>query len=294
MIKLLTRFFNSTRVFSFVIFLAKVLPKEVMMVLARIFIWVLMRTGYQGIEAIQSNLSVIYGREFDKKEKKKLVKDVFMNQAHYLYDVFHSYSHPKKVLRKVHISDEDRAKAEAFIAAKEGAVIVGPHFGNFDICLIAIGLLGIEAQVLSIANPNAEYQMQNDIRQVDHLEVTPISVKSLIAANRRLKSGGIVVTGVDRPLPESEASYNFFGKPAKLPDGHVRLALKQDVPVFILYSKTNGNDYQLMISDPIKMEVKESKEASIHYNTEKILSLLEEIIQSDPKNWMMFYPVWNE
>ena len=286
--------FNSPKLLKFVIILAKYMPRNLILFLARIFVNILMHTSYDAIDAIKSNLKVIYGDEYDQKNEKKLVKQVFLNQSRYLYDVFHSYSNADKVLKKVKISENDRERAKVFHDKNQGAIIIGPHYGNFDICLIAIGLLGIKAQVLSIANPNADYQIQNDIRQVNNLDITPISVKSLISANRRLKNGGVVVTAVDRPIPDSEEKYQFFGKPAHLPDGHVRLALKHNVPIFILYSKYLGEDYQLMVSEPVFMDVLEDKEATIRLNTEKILGLLEEIIKKDPLNWMMFYSVWDE
>ena len=289
-----SKLFDSPKMFSFIIFLAKYLPKKVMIFLADLFIKALLRSSYPGLEAIESNLKVLLGRDLDEKEVKMLAKEILHNQAKYLYDVFHFYSKPDKILDKVYVSEEDRAKARTFIEEKRGAIIVGPHYGNFDLCLIAIGLLGIEGQVLSIANPNADYQIQNNIRQVENLDVTPITIKSLIAASRRLRSGGTVITGVDRPIPDGEQSYQFFNKPSKMPDGHVRLAIKNDVPIFILYSKNHGNGYQLMVSDSIYMEIKETKNESIRFNTEKILKMLEEIIEKDPLNWMMFYPVWDK
>ena len=288
----LNNFFNSPKLFKFVIILARVLPRPVILFLARIFINIMMLTSYSALDAIKANLKVILGDDYDEKNENKMVRTVFINQSRYLYDVFHSYSHPDRVLKKVFISEKDKEQAKAFQDKNQGAIIIGPHYGNFDICLIAIGLLGIKAQVLSIANPNADYQIQNDIRQVNNLDVTPISIKSLISASRRLKNGGVVVTAVDRPLPDGEEYYQFFGKPARLPDGHVRLALKHDVPIFILYSKFLGKDYQLMVSEPVFMEELESKEDTIRLNTEKILSLLEEIIKQDPLNWMMFFSVW--
>lgn len=288
------QFLNSPKLFKFVIFLAKYMPRKLILFLARIFVNILMLTSYTAIDAIKSNLRVIYGDEFDEKNENKLVKTVFINQSKYLYDVFHSYSNPEKVLQKVTISEKDKEQAKVFHDNNQGAIIIGPHFGNFDICLIAIGLLGIKAQVLSIANPNADYQIQNDIRQVENLDVTPISVKSLISANRRLKNGGVIVTAVDRPLPDAEDQFKFFGKPAHLPDGHVRLALKHNVPIFILYSDYLGKDYQLKVSEPVYMEIFEDKDETIRFNTEKILGMLEDIIRKDPLNWMMFYSVWDE
>ena len=75
----------------------------------------------------------------------------------------------------------------------------------------------------------------------------------------RLRSGGLVSTGVDRPDPTSAGEpLTFFGQPAYLPTGHVRLALQANAPIAVAMVRNNParpHAYVVDVEPPLELEM---------------------------------------
>ncbi|MEM5776749.1 MAG: hypothetical protein AAGU05_17215, partial [Anaerolineaceae bacterium] len=109
----------------------------------------------------------------------------------------------------------------------------------------------------------------------------------------RLRENGTVVTGVDRPCADSNFRPRFFGLPAALPVGHIRLALKFDLPVFAMGGcLLPDGHYQLWASDPIEMKRTGDKDQDVVLNAERVLQTIEEYIRKFHTQWNMTYAVW--
>ena len=150
--------------------------------------------------------------------------------------------------------------------------------------------------MLSYPDPLATYQWQNDLRQRKGVIVTPMSLKAFRQARKRLREGGSVLTGLDRPLENSaQEKYQprFFGHQTQLPVAYIRMALEARVPVFVFAAVyLPDGTYYLEGSPPIWMEPKDDLEDEILTNAHKVLQVAEEIIRKYPHQWAMFYPVW--
>ena len=125
------------------------------------------------------------------------------------------------------------------------------------------------------------------------IEAYPASLETVRMAVERLREGGTVVTGVDRPFADSNFRPRFFGRPAALPVGHIRLALKFDPPVFAMGGclKPDGH-YELWASEPIEMERTGDKDQDVVLNAERVLAKIEETIRRFRTQWNMTYAVW--
>jgi len=167
-------------------------------------------------------------------------------------------------------------------------VYAGCHLGSFDLVGQALGYNGWRAQVLSVPSPNGGYEWQNEIREDSGLEMTPVSLESLKRAARRLASGGSVVTGLDRPIPNAEAHPRFFGEPSPLPLLHIRLAMRAKVPVVVIAGPLHEDGtYRLQASEPIEMTEKDAVA-----NAGRVLAVAEEFITARPRQWAMPHAVW--
>jgi len=178
-------------------------------------------------------------------------------------------------------------------SASPGLVIGGLHMSNFDIAGAHLAHLGYDIQVLSLADPDAGTQCVNDLRRSEGLHVTPIEPKSLRAAINRLKHGGIVLTGVDRPLPDSGAPVSFFGQRALMPEGHVRLALQTGASFMLMAClEVAPGLYRVIYTPPRPLATTGDRTHDIETNTRAILTMAEEFISRAPEQWLVFVPVW--
>ena len=245
------------------------------------------------VEAVEANQSIVGQGKLSSADLRRITQATFQATARCLYDFYHNIDRPKSILELVEIDSSLKKRIEEHRASKCGLLMASLHFSNFDLALRAAVLSGLRAQVLSLARPVTGTRLQNRIRDLDGMEITPISFTSLQKALRRLKNGGIVVTGIDRPTNDSRFRPVFFGRPSSLPVGYIQLALKTDVPVVVVTGRTLADGhYCVQASDPFPMRRFKDTNEEVLWNTEEILRVVEQIIRWDPKQWSMFYPVW--
>ena len=136
-------------------------------------------------------------------------------------------------------------------------------------------------------------EWQFGLRDTIGLETVPASYESIKAATRMLRTGGTLLTAVDRPMPESKYIFRFFDQPARLPVHHIHLALHANVPiiVFAIIMKPD-NRIHFNASELIEMRHYPNRRDRIVKNAENVLSIVEQFISMAPHQWAMFHPVW--
>jgi lauroyl/myristoyl acyltransferase len=174
-------------------------------------------------------------------------------------------------------------------------VIAGIHMSNFDMAFQMGGLMGVKAVSITLPKFNSAYQKQYDQRRKSGMNVIPASFGSIKYAVDHARSGGSIITAVDRPDSSSVYRPKFFGPTAELPVHHVFIALKAHVPVIVaaIQKQTDGK-YHFYFSDPIEMESYPDRHEEILINAERVLHVAEGHIRQNPAQWSMTFPVWPE
>lgn len=284
--------------FQLIILLGKFLPRRIGLSIASVVgtvVGSLKKT--QLIQAIRANQWVIHEQKLTKKQLNTLPRTVFRSASKCFFDYFYFLSRPEKLEEIVHFSPEAEAAINR-IHNNEPCVVVCPHLSNFDLMGYVLAISGVKVQVLSYPEPVATYKWQNELRQREGIIVTPMSLSAFRQARQRLREGGSILTGLDRPLEKGfheKYQPNFFGYPAHLPVTYVRMALEANAPVFVFAATYQPDEkYCLEGSHPIWMEPKDDLETEILHNAHKVLAVAEKFIKKYPGQWAMFYPVWPE
>ena len=176
---------------------------------------------------------------------------------------------------------------------ERGLMIVGPHISNYDLVSQWMAARGIEMQALSLSRPGWGGKAVNRIRSHRGIEVTPITMAALRLGLERLERGGVVVTGADRPASMDDELLPFFGKPAPMPTGHIRMAIRANARVQVIscYQDDEGT-YNVLASPPLEMEKAGGRDETVRHNALRVLAIIEERIRAVPEQWLMFVPVW--
>jgi len=291
----LQRFLSSRLVLGMGMFLSKHIPPFIGYGVADIISGLINLLKPDVYWIVYANLRQVVGSEVGEKALHRLVRQVFHNNARNDYDLWHTVSRGPEAMRTaVHVPPEAWANIEQAQARGKGALIVGTHTGNFDLGILALAAHGQEIQVLGLAAPPAAgFNLMDQMRECTGARLTPISTQALREALRRLRTGGIVVTGVDRPVGDEEATIEFFGRPALLPTGHVRLALKTDAAILVAAQYRDpqrGNTVH--ISPPLEMIRTGARDEDLRVNLRRVTGWLEKSIRTWPEQWAMFVPVW--
>lgn len=249
------------------------------------------------VRSVRANQWVLHDEQVSVQQLNTLVHATFRSTARSLYEFWHYFRDPQIVLDMVEFDPSFNELYDQAKKGDKGTLLVVPHLSNFDLIGRALALRGLDLHILSYPQPPGGYRRQNEIRQLPGLKVTPMSIQALGEASQTLRANKVVLTGVDRPLPASEAKYRprFFGRPAAMPVFYIRLALKHNLPITVLGAcrKPTGN-YYIWASDPIPMQRHPDLVQETVQNAETVLNVLAGFIKKSPEQWAMFYPVWPE
>jgi len=276
--------------------LSRIIPAGPMYALSRFIGWLGLKRRNNLFCAIRGNLEQVLGPDTDPEELDQLARDAIVHTGHTYFDMFRTDSYDYvKGLVPIRIDPDDWSRVREAFESPRGTVVVGPHTSNFDLAAQWFVAQGFEMQALSLSDPNKGTLTVNRLREERGLMMTPIDQGSLRQAIKRLRTGGIVITGVDRPVSPDDEPLPFFGAPARLPTGHVRLALQTKTPI-IIAACTQDDDgvYRIHLAGPLEMEISGDRAADTRHNAIRVLQILEGIIRQHPSQWLMFWPVWSD
>lgn len=245
------------------------------------------------VRAVRFNQQLLSDGQLSPAQLDERVRAVFRNSARGVVEVMHYQGRPKKMLQWVDADEAMKGYIRLTQDQQQRVVFTCPHTGNFDLAGRALGLMGLRAMILAEPTQRADYNYQNRLRRQTGLNIRTLSMEALRDAAKFLEGGGSVLTGVDWPVAEKRYRPRFCGRPSLLPTAHIRLAVKVGAPVVVVacHRRPDGK-YTIASSEPMPMRVGNSMAETILSNTEAVLEVVEPHIRSDPEQWLLYHPVW--
>ncbi len=249
------------------------------------------------VQAVRANQWVVTGCVLRGETLDWIVRETFRHWARCIFDLYHYIDHVESARHLIVLepSFQELAQRPEFERRgnRRGLVIAGLHLSNFDLILQWLCRQGLKPLVLTIPNPRGGRQMEYEIRKRTGMNLVPTSISGLRQAIRHLQQGGVVATGIDRPIPQPEALPRFFGRPAALPMHHIFLALKAHVPLIVAAVHFQKDErYHVLASDLMEMDPHSDAKITMLRNAEKVLAKAEEFIRQYPQQWSVPLPVW--
>jgi KDO2-lipid IV(A) lauroyltransferase len=244
---------------------------------------------------VASNLRQVMGSDASKQALGQAVRQVFVTAIRSYFDLFRALTLPGQELTAlVDVPEETKANARALWNRQGGAVLVFPHLSNFDLGGHAIVRYLPEVQLFTLPDPPPGFVLINESRKLAGISVTPLSSSALRQAIKLLRRGGVVSMAGDRPVSDLDKPALFFGRPARVPSGHVRLALKTGAVLAVAYcifSAETGR-YTAYLEPPMELIRTGDLAEELALNLRQVLGALERAIRRWPEQWQMFVPVW--
>jgi KDO2-lipid IV(A) lauroyltransferase len=246
---------------------------------------------------VQSNLGQVLGAGVDRQALEQATRRVLYTAIRGYFDLFRALRlSEEEMAGLVDVTEATIAVARSLWNRKGGVVIVFPHLGNFDLGGHAVVSYLPEMQLFTLPDPPPGFQMINESRRRAGVSVTPLSSAALRQAIKLLRRGGVVSLAGDRPVSDLDEPFPFFGRPARVPSGHVRLALRTGAVVSIGYCVLSPETqrYAMHLEPPMEMVRTGDRDEEVQLNMQRILAALERIIRRWSEQWQMFVPVWPE
>ena len=251
------------------------------------------RKNSRMVRATRANLWIVSGEKLSGEEMDVMVKENFRQTARNIFDLYHNLYNYQAILERVTLSPRLVEILEERKEKNEGSLLLAPHLSNFDFAGRAMALHGYKTQALSYPQPRPSYQWQNRLRKDIGINITPMSTESMRLAKAHLREGGIVITGLERPLPQTNYYPRFFGYPTPVPVSYVRMALQTKAAILVIACVGSAEtNYTLECSGPLFMKPYDNAVYEIEKNAESVLKLAEPYIRDYPTQWAMTYPLW--
>ena len=276
-------------------FVSQHVPRGLVERLAWSVAGVLCRLKPAAYYTVLGNLRHVMGAETAEAALVEATRRVFYTTMDSAYELFWALSRPEEELSAhVDFPAATLAVASTIWQNKGGTVLVFPHLGSFDLAGVILATHLPPIQTLSLANPGSGFRWVNELRERTGARMTPLSPTALREALRHLRGGGVLGVAGDRPVSELDEPVPFFGRPARMPSGHIRLALQTGAAIVVGYCPklAETGQYTMHLDPPLEVVRTGDREEDMRLNMQRVLQALEEPIRRWPEQWQMYVPVW--
>ncbi len=201
---------------------------------------------------------------------------------------------------RYHVRVHGEAIVAGMLARGEGCLLLGAHFGSFEI----VRFLGHAARAPRVSLVMYEQGTKtlnaalNAINPNLAMRVIALgTVDSMLQLERALADGEFVGILADRIIGnESTVTRPFLGAPARFPDGAFRIAAMLQRPVVLMFGiYRGGSRYDIhfeVLADMSRVE-RADRERAIGDALQRYVARLEHYCRLAPYNWFNFYDYWN-
>ncbi|MEI6084867.1 MAG: lysophospholipid acyltransferase family protein [Verrucomicrobiota bacterium] len=274
--------------------IARVMPRQMGYGIARRGADLYLLCDRRGRECVINNLRRIHqysGTALSPRALRALARENFLNFAKYLVDFFHF----------LHLSRERADRLVNFgivpqvfddlLAKGKGLITLSAHLGNWELGAAVLAQRGYPINAVALWQPdpqlNALYQSYRTNRGIIPIPFGR-AARECIAALRRNE---IVAVLGDRDYTGGRHTVNFFGQPARLPDGPAKLALTTGAPILPVFMvRVEGDKFAYVLGEPIWVDRQHDTVADV---MNRIAGELEKVIRAHSEQWYLFHDLWD-
>lgn len=225
-------------------------------------------------------------------DSETIVRGVFRNMAKNFYDLFRAQTLSLAEVDRL-VKVEGREHLDGALSKGKGLILVAAHFGNIDVVAQVLALW--EIPVVGPAEhlrPEALFRYICSLRANKGFRLIPID-GPLFELFRALRRNEIVALAADRDITGSGIVVNFFGAPARLPDGYAQISLRTGAPIIVGFSqRLPDNTFVVHLEPPLELEATGDRDRDVRAGVEKVVAIMERYIGEHPEQWVMSVPLW--
>lgn len=241
---------------------------------------------------LRHNLSHVLGPEATPEQVEATVHRACINIMKGHYDLFR--------LGRLSLDEimgitqvQGRDNMEEALAQGKGGILISAHFGNVDVMAQLPRAFGIPISgAVEHIQPERLFQYTLRLRTRHGVRMIP-SDGPMMELYRALKRGELIGLPCDRGIGDSNHEVDFFGSPAQLPSGPVRLALRTGAPLIPGFGlRLPDNTFLARIEPPLQLPRTGDHTADTATGMKMVAEFLERVISQHPDQWLVAAPVW--
>jgi len=238
------------------------------------------------------HLTRFYSTTWSEKKIKQVAAQVYVNAAKNLFDAMHLTHCSNDQFDTIVKHDDLSAMQHAYDQGK-GVIAILSHSGCYEMNGHMVARKGFRCITIG--------QKMFD-KRIDRLIVTMRRRNNVTYLHRDrssrevlrfLKNGGFFGVLLDQDTYGDGVFTHFLGVPAYTPSGPMRMAMRFDMPVFVVYSARQKDDtHYVYIKGPLTLENTGDFDRDIVMNIEKVNDFLSKGVLQFPEQWVWMHRRW--
>jgi lauroyl/myristoyl acyltransferase len=185
---------------------------------------------------------------------------------------------------------------EAALSRGRGVLVISAHMGSWEVAAAiwsaTVAPVSLFAEELE---PRELYEWYRCTRARLGISVLPLTRSGLRQVLQALDQQEMVVTAIDRDVLGTGIEVDFFGRPARIPEGPAAIALRKGTPLLpVAVYRLPDDTFQAVGYPPIFAEPTGDRAADIRRVTGELVRRLEELIRAHPDQWHVPHRIWPE
>jgi len=223
---------------------------------------------------------------------------LFLIYANSIFDRFDAWLGKIEMSR---IEYNDKTIFPAMVSSQKGAIFIGSHLGNLEVCRALAQTYTVVINVLVFTDHAEKFnQVLSEINpdvQTNLYQLANISPEMAIMLKEKLDAGEMIVIVADRTsttVPGKSFDVEFFGEMAAFPQGPFILASLLDCPVYWIYCLKRDGKFNMVfeyVADSLYVQRKKRIE-HLQPVVEQYASRLEFYTRNYPFQWFNFFSFW--
>ncbi len=242
---------------------------------------------------VEDNVSHIVGEPAGSPQVRRIACRVYANQCRNYFDLLRVSSVSAAYVRKAVRELSGIEHVERALSRGHGLVLASGHAGNIDLAGQILAVLGYRVTaVAEHLRPERLFSYVRRARESHGLSFIPTD-GSLRPVFRALRANEIVGLALDRNVSDAGRRVDFLGRPARLPDGYLNLALRTQAALVLAFCRRlPDNTFSVTVEPEVELTRTGDLEQDIATNMPRALALFENYLRRYPDQWVLFQRVW--
>jgi len=205
-------------------------------------------------------------------------------------------------LSKENVDYQGREDLLVAINSGKGAVLLGSHLGNLEVCRVLADLddeirINVLVHTKHAEKFNTLLKQTNDNSGLNLIQVTEISAATSMLLSDKIDNGELVIIAADRTPVSSQprvSKVKFLGQDALFPQGPFILTSLLKCPVYTLFCLKQQDKHVIYFehfSDALTFPRK-TREQAMQQTIQRYAERLEHYCLLEPLQWFNFFDFW--
>ena len=235
------------------------------------------------------------GTREGRRRLRRTVQGMFVNNARNYLELFSLGSlSSEEVLRTIRVEGVEHL--DAGFKQGKGVIIFAVHQGPFDYIVQYMGIQGYDVTIpVERVKDERMLDLMLDLRNSHGVQYLPLGGSSPMRTMvQKLRDNKIVLIVADRAIEGQSIEADFFGAPARLPSGPVRLAHRTGAALIGAHCWRTPEGLASGEWVPLSLGLPDEQQSDIEYLMRAMIEKMEQFIREHPEQWVAFAPIWIE